>query len=79
MQSCCTDMEHAAASGWRLPTGGQGMLYRPLLVMICFFAVTGCNFGRVSLGLNRDHKIPIPSVNVLPVQWEPDQADSVVE
>ena len=46
---------------------------RPLFLLLCMSALAGCNFGRVSLGVNRDHKIPIPSVNVLPNQWEPDQ------
>jgi hypothetical protein len=52
------------------------MFYRPFLVMLCISVLTGCNFGRVSLGVNRDHKIPLPSVNVLPTQWEPDQVES---
>ena len=55
------------------------MFYRPLFALLCVSALAGCNFGRVSLGVNRDHKIPLPSVNVLPTQWEPEQIEPEVE
>ncbi len=38
-------------------------------------ASVGCQMGQFSLKLNRDHVIPLPEVNVLPEQSEPEILD----
>ncbi len=41
-------------------------------VLMLLLAMTGCQFGRFALSLNRDRMLPVPAVNVLPDQWEPE-------
>jgi hypothetical protein len=41
-------------------------------LVLILAATTGCQMGNFSLKLNRDHVIPLPEVNVLPEQSEPE-------
>jgi hypothetical protein len=45
---------------------------RIMFLVVTLVAATGCQMGQFSLKLNRDHVIPLPEVNVLPAQWEPE-------
>ena len=48
---------------------------RIMLLVLVLATTTGCQLGNFSLKLNRDHVIPLPEVNVLPEQTEPDILD----
>ncbi len=48
---------------------------RIMLLVLVLATTTGCQLGNFSLKLNRDHVIPLPEVNVLPEQSEPDILD----
>lgn len=48
---------------------------RIMLLVVILAATTGCQMGNFSLKLNRDHVIPLPEVNVLPEQSEPEILD----
>lgn len=48
---------------------------RFVLVALALASITGCQMGQFSLKLNRDHVIPLPEVNVLPEQWEPEPVE----
>lgn len=43
-----------------------------MLLVVALVATAGCQMGKFSLKLNRDHVVPLPEVNVLPAQWEPE-------
>jgi hypothetical protein len=45
---------------------------RRVCVLLLLLGMTGCQFGRFALSLNRDRALPLPEVNVLPDQWEPE-------
>ncbi len=45
---------------------------RIMFLVAVLTASVGCQMGQFSLKLNRDHVIPLPEVNVLPEQWEPE-------
>jgi hypothetical protein len=45
---------------------------RLAFIVVALFVLSGCQLGKFSLNLNRDHVIPLPEVNVLPEQWEPE-------
>ncbi|MDA1164383.1 MAG: hypothetical protein O3B13_14905 [Planctomycetota bacterium] len=45
---------------------------RMAFIVVALFVLSGCQLGKFSLKLNRDHVIPLPEVNVLPEQWEPE-------
>lgn len=48
---------------------------RITFLLVALVATAGCQMGQFSLKLNRDHVIPLPEVNVLPAQWEPEPVD----
>lgn len=35
-------------------------------------SMSGCQLGRVSLAMNKEHVVPYPTLDVLPAQWEPE-------
>ena len=45
---------------------------RIMFLVVALTATTACQMGQYSLKLNRDHVVPLPEVNVLPDQWEPE-------
>jgi hypothetical protein len=45
---------------------------RIMFLLAVLTAGAGCQMGQISLKLNRDHVIPLPEVNVLPEQFEPE-------
>lgn len=55
--------------------GNQEMRGRIMFLAVVLAATTGCQMGNFSLKLNRDHVIPLPEVNVLPEQSEPEILD----
>ena len=48
---------------------------RIMFLVLVLATTTGCQMGNFSLKLNRDHVIPLPEVNVLPEQSEPEILD----
>lgn len=48
---------------------------RIVLLVVTLVSAVGCQMGQFSLKLNRDHVIPLPEVNVLPEQWEPEAVE----
>lgn len=48
---------------------------RITFLIVALMAASGCQMGKFSLKLNRDHVIPLPEVNVLPDQWEPEPVE----
>jgi hypothetical protein len=48
---------------------------RMMFLVAVLAASVGCQMGQFSLKLNRDHVIPLPEVNVLPEQSEPEILD----
>ena len=40
--------------------------------MVTALSMSGCQLGRFSLAVNKDHPVPYPTLNVLPDQWEPE-------
>jgi len=55
--------------------GNQAMRGRISFLVVILAATAGCQMGNFSLKLNRDHVIPLPEVNVLPEQSEPEILD----
>jgi len=49
---------------------------RLVCLVVVLSATVGCQMGKFSLKLNRDHVIPLPEVNVLPDQWEPEPVEN---
>ena len=49
-------------------------MVRWFLVVFATAAVSmsGCQLGRVSLAINKEHIVPYPTLDVLPTQWEPE-------
>ena len=45
---------------------------RIICLGVVLTAIARCQMGQFSLKLNRDHVIPLPEVNVLPEQFEPE-------
>jgi hypothetical protein len=52
--------------------GNEDMRGRIMFLVVVLAASVGCQMGQFSLKLNHDHVIPLPEVNVLPEQWEPE-------
>jgi len=54
------------------------MMTRWFVVLLAVTALTtsGCQLGRFSLAVNREHQVPYPTLHLLPEQWEPTLADS---
>lgn len=48
---------------------------RIVFLVVTLVSITGCQMGQFSLKLNRDRVIPLPEVNVLPEQWEPEPVE----
>ena len=55
--------------------GNQTMHGRIMFLVVVLATTAGCQMGNFSLKLNRDHVIPLPEVNVLPEQSEPEILD----
>ena len=54
------------------------MMTRWILVVfvVTALSVSGCQLGRLSMAVNKDHAVPYPTLNVLPDQWEPELAET---
>lgn len=47
-----------------------------VVLLLLLMALCGCEFGRTTVRMNRDHVIPYPEMSTLPTQWEPEPASS---
>jgi len=47
-----------------------------VVLVVTAFATSGCQLGRFSLAVNQEHKVPYPTLHLLPQQWEPTLAES---
>ena len=43
--------------------------------VVTALSMSGCQLGRLSLAVNKDHPVPYPTLNVLPNQWEPELSE----
>ena len=68
-------MKEVASNTINTSVGIKRMHGRIMFLVLVLATTTGCQMGNFSLKLNRDHVIPLPEVNVLPEQSEPDILD----
>jgi len=68
-------MKEIASNSINTSVGIRRMHGRIMLLVLVLATTTGCQMGNFSLKLNRDHVIPLPEVNVLPEQSEPEILD----
>jgi hypothetical protein len=47
-----------------------------LAFVVTALSLSGCQLGRFSLAVNKDYRVPYPTLDVLPNQWEPELDES---
>ena len=68
-------MKEVASNTINTSVGIKRMYGRIMFLVLVLATTAGCRMGNFSLKLNRDHVIPLPEVNVLPEQSEPEILD----
>lgn len=49
-----------------------GMILRLTLLLSLGAVLAGCHFGRLSMSMRDFHGVPVPSIQSVPQQWEPE-------
>lgn len=50
----------------------SGASFRLALLITLAALLTGCQFGRLSMSMSDFHGVPLPRVQLVPEQWEPE-------